>query len=194
MVNQAIRRETTRGKVLAAAFDLFGRQGYAATTVDDVAAVAGVAKGAVFHHFLTKARLFEAVMDTCSADVGRHVRQAAGSAPDAIAAMDTGTRAYFAKCAEPHIAQIILKDGPQVLGWARWRELDERHFGQYVPLGLKAAMDADLVPEQPVEPLARVLLGALTEAAVACSESDDPTASAKGYADALHHLIEGLRR
>lgn len=194
MVRQAERRETTRNAIVAAAAWLLGERGYALTTVDAIATQAGTAKGAVFHYFPGKEALFEAVMEQTCAEVGRAVRAAARDAPDPLTGMDIGTRAYFTACAEPRIARIILKDGPAVLGWARWREIDERHFGRQVSLALQAAMAAGLVADQPVAPLARVLLGALTEAAVACSESDDPATSGAEYADALHLLIQGLRR
>jgi AcrR family transcriptional regulator len=193
MVSQADRRETTSAVILKSAAKLFGDQGYAQTTVETIARVAGVAKGAVFHYFSSKEALFEAVLEQCCAEVGCLVRASARDAPDPLVGMDLGTRAYFSACAEPRVARIILKDGPAILGWARWREIDERHFGRQVPFALQAAIDAGLVSDQPVGPLARVLLGALTEAAVACSESDDPAASGAAYADALHMLIEGLR-
>ncbi|MBK9615828.1 MAG: TetR/AcrR family transcriptional regulator [Uliginosibacterium sp.] len=44
----------SRNKLLSAAIDVFRRKGYAATTVDDICAEAGVTKGSFFHHFKTK--------------------------------------------------------------------------------------------------------------------------------------------
>ena len=52
-----------------------------------------------------------------------------------------------------------------MLGWERWREVDAEHFGRFLPAALEAAMRQGLIAEQPVEPLARLLLGAATEAA-----------------------------
>lgn len=194
MARQEERRETTSGAIAGAAAALFGDRGFARTTVDSIAARAGVAKGAVFHYFPSKETLFEAVLEQCSTEVERVVGAAARDAPDPLTGLDLGNRAYFAACAEPRVAQILLKDGPAVLGWARWRAIDERYFGRQVPLALQRAMDLGLVANRPVEPLARVLLGAMTEAAVACSESGDPAKWGAHYADALHLLIEGLRR
>ena len=51
-------------------------------------------------------------------------------------------------------------------GSAGARSISE-HFGGKFPRGLKAAMDSGLIARQPIEPLARLLLGAVTEAAVA---------------------------
>jgi len=59
--------------------------------------------------------------------------------------MAAGTQAYFAACAKGAMGQIILRDGPAVLGWERWREIDARHFGGKFPRALNAAMDAGLI-------------------------------------------------
>lgn len=194
MASQAERRATTRGAILQAAASLFSSQGFAAVSVDAIAAAAGVAKGAVYHHFPAKEAIFEAVFeDTSRALVGRVAARSAG-ARDTLDAMVVGCRAYFEACAEPGVGRIILRDGPAVLGWERWRRIDAEHFGRMVPAGLAAAMDQGLLPRQPVEPLARLLVGAVTEAAVACAASNDPAETGRAHVAALETLIEGLRR
>jgi len=51
------RSAATRTKLLDAARDVIRAQGYAATTVDDICATAGVTKGSFFHHFPSKEQL-----------------------------------------------------------------------------------------------------------------------------------------
>ncbi|HYB50624.1 MAG TPA: TetR/AcrR family transcriptional regulator [Burkholderiaceae bacterium] len=53
----------TRQKLLDAALLLIRTKGYAATTVDDLCAEAGVTKGAFFHHFKSKDTLAVAAAD-----------------------------------------------------------------------------------------------------------------------------------
>jgi hypothetical protein len=54
-------------------------------------------------------------------------------------------------------------------------------------------MEAGLIARQPVEPLARLLLGAVTEAAVACAASTDVKKTGADYARAFHSLLDSLR-
>ena len=51
------RSAATRTRLLEAARDTIRAQGYAATTVDDICAAAGVTKGSFFHHFPSKEQL-----------------------------------------------------------------------------------------------------------------------------------------
>ncbi len=43
--------EVTRQRLLKAALDVFSRKGYADTRLEDIAAEAGVTRGAIYHHF-----------------------------------------------------------------------------------------------------------------------------------------------
>ncbi|WP_407174505.1 TetR/AcrR family transcriptional regulator [Bradyrhizobium sp. STM 3562] len=192
MATQSERRQATQAAILKAAKRLFGERGFAATTIDEVAASAHVAKGAVYHHFETKEALFEAVFDLASQDLLAEVDRAAASEEDALSAMAKGTQAYFTACAKGATGQIVLHDGPAVLGWERWREIDNRHFGGRFATALKRAMDDGLIAPQPIEPLSRLLLGAVTEAAVACSGRDLRRAGSD-YARAFHALLDALR-
>ena len=194
MARQAERLAATRSAILRAASDLFGRQGYAATSVDEIAAAAGVAKGAVYHHFASKKRLFEPVLEATTAALARQVMATAGTASDVWDAVAVAMEAYFALASTGAAAQIVLKDGPVVLGWERWREIDAAHFGAAMPSILQAAMAQGLIANQPVEPLSRLLLGAATEAAAACAASADPAPTGRAHAKAFRALLDGLRQ
>jgi AcrR family transcriptional regulator len=193
MAKQAERRAATTEAILKAGRRLFGDHGFAATTIDDIAEAAQVAKGAVYHHFATKEAVFEAVFDVVSRDLVADIDRAVRTEKDVLAAMVAGTQHYFAACAKGPTCQIILRDGPAVLGWERWREIDAQHFGGKFPRALTAAMDGGLIARQPIEPLARLLLGAATEAAVACAGRPDIAKAGGEYSRAFKSLIEALR-
>jgi len=193
MATQAERRAATIESILKAGGLLFGERGFAATTIDDIAEQARVAKGAVYHHFATKEAVFEAVFDQVSRALVQEINRAVRTEKDVLAAMVAGTQHYFAACAKGPTGQIILRDGPAVLGWERWREIDAQHFGGKIPRAIAAAMDAGLIARQPVEPLARLLLGAVTEAAVACAGRPDVLKAGNEYTRAFKSLLEALR-
>jgi len=193
MATQAERRAATIESILSAGRRLFGERGFAATTMDDIAEQARVAKGAVYHHFATKEALFEAVFDQVSRALVQETDRTVRTEKDVLAAMVAGTQHYYAACAKGPTGQIILRDGPAVLGWERWREIDAQHFGGKIPRALTAAMDAGLIARQPVEPLARLLLGAVMEAAVACAGRSDVLKAGNEYARAFKSLLDALR-
>jgi AcrR family transcriptional regulator len=60
---QQIPREERAGDLLAAATELFLTKGYDGTTMADISAAAGVARGNVYWYFKSKDDIFAAVMD-----------------------------------------------------------------------------------------------------------------------------------
>lgn len=56
--------EQSRAAILNATMDLISKHGFSGTTVDKVAAQAGLSKGSIFWHFNNKENLFRAVIDT----------------------------------------------------------------------------------------------------------------------------------
>ena len=56
------RKDARPGEIVAAALEVFAEKGFAAARLDDIAARAGVSKGALYLYFETKQDLFEAVV------------------------------------------------------------------------------------------------------------------------------------
>ena len=193
MATQAQRRSATQAAILKAARKLFGKHGFQQTSIDEIAAAAGIRKGGFYHHFATKEALFAAVFEQTTQQLAEQTSEAARAEIDILAAIIAGTRAYFEICAQSEIGNIILRDGPAVLGWERWRELDAHYFGGSIPIAVEAAMQAGVIARQPVEPLARILLGAITEAAIACAGRSDIAQAGREYGAALESMLESLR-
>ncbi|MFF3156439.1 TetR/AcrR family transcriptional regulator [Streptomyces sp. NPDC057910] len=62
MESSSTRRQATRQKLYEAAVTLIAEQGFSATTVDEIAERAGVAKGTVYYNFKSKTELFEELL------------------------------------------------------------------------------------------------------------------------------------
>ena len=82
------RRTETRQRLYEAAVQLIAEQGFSATTVDDIALRAGVAKGTVYYNFASKTVLFEELLrhgiglltgEFRAAVAGRPPREAVGA-------------------------------------------------------------------------------------------------------------------
>lgn len=192
MVKQEDRRAATRGAIIATAFAAFGSEGYANVSVDQIAARADVAKGAIYHHFSSKDVLFEAVLESVSSAILTEVLSAISAGQDFWAELALGNRAFFSACSRPERCRILLHDGPAVLGWQRWRQIDQRHFGGLLRTALSRAMEDGVLIRMDVEVVSRALLGAVTEAVISCAEAEDFMACAEGYLDILGVLAAGL--
>jgi hypothetical protein len=80
-----------------------------------------------------------------------------------------------------------------VLGWAGFREVEARYGLGLVKLALQQAMDAGYLEAQPVDPLAHLLGGALTEAGMVIAHAEDQASARKEMGRALRRLVDGLR-
>lgn len=93
------RAERTRQRILDAAAQCFAASGFSKTTVEAIAAGAGVSKALVYHHFRAKEAIFEELLErtlTEWARVGRIDEHliAGGTVIDALAGMVRSSLAY----------------------------------------------------------------------------------------------------
>ncbi len=187
------RGQATRERLIAAARELFGERGYEATPVEAVLAASGVARGALYHHFTSKAELFDAVADEVFAEIAeRTMRAADAGGEDARERIREGSREWLAMALDPAVQRIALLDPPTVLGWERWRGLDEQHtLG-----GLRAAFELlegeGRIPEGEGELFANMLLAALNEAALFIASATDQPAALELARGALDTLLDRL--
>jgi AcrR family transcriptional regulator len=190
MATQDQRRKATVGAIVAAARTLFGRDGYEATSIDDIADRAHVAKGAVYHHFPSKAHVFAAVVDQVNGASAAATIRAAKSAATPQDAILAGTRAYLLASIEPECRRIVLTDGPAVLGWQKWRELDDKHFGKLMLVSLKSAL-GERADDVRLSATCHMLLGAITEAAIFASTAPKPRSAVNSYIVVFERLLHG---
>jgi AcrR family transcriptional regulator len=161
---QEERTESTRAALIAAARDVFARDGYADARTVEISERAQVTRGALYHHFDGKPGLFRAVHEALERDLVAAVTRRAATETDPMAVIAAGLSAFLDHCEDPAFARIALVDAPSVLGWAELREVDSKYALGLVVTGLTAAMDTGALRRQPVRPLAHVLVAAIAEA------------------------------
>jgi AcrR family transcriptional regulator len=191
---QEERSAATREALITAARRLWGQRGYAEVGTPEIAATAGVTRGAMYHQFADKAALFSEVVEVVEQEVMARmatlVATSGGATPaDAIrAAVD----AWLEVSADPEVRQLILLDAPSVLGWAGFRDVAQRYSLGMTEQLLTEAIKAGQLARQPVRPLAHVLIGALDEAAMAIATSEDPKRARRETRQVLQRLIDGM--
>jgi AcrR family transcriptional regulator len=190
---KAEQADATRTALSAAARQLFTERGYTATSTTEIVERAGVTRGALYHHFAAKDELFRAVFEQLEGEVTEHVAEEALTSTDPLEQLRRGTRAYLDACIDPAVQRVVLLDGPSVLGWETWQEIEQRYGYGLVLGGVEAAIVAGLISAQPVEPLAHVLFGALTEAGMVVARADEPRTARADMEAAMNRLLDGLR-
>lgn len=193
MATQNERRETTRRLIVDVGVEFFGSVGFEATTIDQIASQAGVAKGAVYHHFPNKRAVFEAVFEATAAKVAQGMLVSGPSVGDPTEALMQATRSFFDICSRPDTLRILLQDGPAVLGHADWHRLDSEYFGGLVTAALSMAMESGAIRQQPVGPLSRVILGAIQAAAIDCASQNNYDLAVADYLNVFEGILAGLK-
>jgi AcrR family transcriptional regulator len=112
---RARQAEATRGLLIDVAREHFTEHGYAATSIDDIIQQAGVARGALYHHFAGKEALFRAVYEMVEGEVVARVMQAAASQTSAWDAVRAGLSTFLDACLEPAFRRIVVLDSVSVL-------------------------------------------------------------------------------
>ncbi|WP_171074385.1 TetR/AcrR family transcriptional regulator [Nonomuraea basaltis] len=189
---QVERSDETTTALVRAARELFGGNGYAATSIDAVAAAAGVTKGAAYHHFGGKAPLFRAAFDGELAKVTAELERVAAEEADPWAALRRGARTFLEHCLDPGFRQIVLLDAPAVLGWETVRAVEQGHLLCMLLAGFRLAAEGD-EEEAAVPARAQLVFGALCEGGMLLARSPDPAADLPRLAAEADRLLEVLR-
>ena len=182
----------TRRELLATATRLFAARGYEDTSIEAVLQETGVSRGALYHHFPSKEALFEAVLEELEGTIARDVAAAAGELEDPVEMLRAGSLAWLRMAGDPVIQQIVLIDAPSVVGWERWREIDEGNSFGLLKAALQGAAEKGLVPAGSVDVLAHMLLAALIEVALVTSRAEDTADATRAGEEALEKLLGSL--
>jgi AcrR family transcriptional regulator len=188
---QAVRSARTRGALLDAARRLFAEKGFAATGREEIAAQAGVTRGALYHHFASKTELAAAVVEQLEGELVERVVGAALGGRGVRDQLHRGCRAYMDACADPTVARI-LADAPAVLGLEACRALDAVACAPLLAEVFARATDEGVaVPGDP-EVAAALFLGFLNEAAALVAAAPEDRALRARVSDTVDAFIARL--
>ena len=189
---RAAQGEATKAALVTAARQLFGVNGYARTSIDEIVAAAGVTKGAVYHHFSDKEGLFQAVFERVELEVS-DLAVVAFLRPDSWDALVSGCLLWVEAHLDPEVRTIVLQDAQAVLGLTTTRAIQNRYSAVAVRGGLRKAMTAGVIERHPLRPLALMITGALSEACVYVTEAADTGTALEEVRILIQALLSGLR-
>lgn len=104
---QQQRARQTREAILRAAETLFAQKGFAATTLSEIAAAAGVGKGTVLAHFAEKLSIFASSLAVRMRQASAAIMASDGGAPGLVAAIEP---LFADMVADPAAIELMTSD------------------------------------------------------------------------------------
>lgn len=193
----AVRRraemmEENRLKLIAAARKAFAEKGFAASSMDELTASAGLTRGALYHNFGDKRGLLAAVVAQLDDEMAQRANAIASKAEEGWERFVTAGIAYIRMALDPEVQRIVLLDGPAFLGdpssWPSQNaclEETRRAVAEMIGKGILKPVD--------VEAAARLLNGAALNAALWVAAADDPDERLPKATETFVLMAEGLR-
>lgn len=189
---RARQAEATRALLIDVARESFTERGYGATSIDDIIQQAGVARGALYHHFSGKEALFRAVYETVEGEVVTRVLEAAAAETSPWDSVRAGLSAFLDACLEPSFRRIVVLDSVSVL---QSKVLELGVDPVELPMlrtVLTPLLGTTTFEGMAIDALTYVSLGGLYGASLYIARASDPLAARAEVDLVLDRLISGL--
>lgn len=183
--------EQTRASLISTARRVFSEHGYAATSMDDLTAQAGLTRGALYHHFGDKRGLLAAVVDQIDAETDARLQAISDQMDDPWEGFRQRCGAYLDMALEPDIQRIVLRDARAVLGGAS--PDSQRCCVTSMQRLIEGLIERGVIAKVDALALASLIYGSLAEAAFWIAEGDDGNVRLVHAKAALDLLLRGLR-
>ena len=190
---RAEQSEATRGDLIRVARRLFAERGFAGVAAEEIVQEAGVTRGALYHHFRDKRDLFRAVYETIERETAERIRGKGPHRGGPVAAAAGGCRRLPRLMPRARRAADRARRCPLGAGAGAWREIQAQYRLALVRAGLGSGHGGRPDREQPLEPLAHLIFGALIEAGLLIARADDREAVREQVAAGVDRLLDGFR-
>ena len=183
--------EENRGKLIAAGRRAFAEKGFAAASMDELTAEAGLTRGALYHNFGDKRGLLAAVVNQIDSEMAMRAKEIGASERDDWEGLLAEAAAYIQMALDPEVQRIVLLDGPAVLGDpSKWPSQDS--CLQVTRQTVEKLMAQGIVKPVDPEAAARLLSGAALNAALWIAASDDAERVLPKALEAFRVLATGM--
>ncbi|WP_408015927.1 TetR/AcrR family transcriptional regulator [Rhodococcus chondri] len=165
--------ERTREALLDAALEVFLRDGYATAATEEIVAVAGVTRGALYHHFANKRDLFRGVIMRIQKEAEESLVPEE-PVDDPWEGFTAAVLASLDAVYDQATRRLLLIEAPAVLGWAEVRETHRNSSLRSLERMLVAVDPEETESSIRTSVLAHLLVAAVEEAMLYLAHSDDP--------------------
>jgi AcrR family transcriptional regulator len=184
--------EQTRRQLVAAARRLFAENGFFGTSTSEIVDAAGVGtRGALYAHFANREDLFLEVLESVEADLGAKVAANIAGATWRER-LDQALAGFLDASLEPEVRRILLIDGPAVLGWDTWREVEARHGLGALKLMLDEGNAEGSLHVDDTESMSHLLLSVIDEAALFIAHAKHPRKARRAIGASVGALVGGI--
>lgn len=185
--------DSTRTALLAAAREIFTRQGYELTRIEEVVRAARVTRGALYHHFPDKRALFEALVVDLQQEVAHGVRTTVRTDPDRVRQLAEGIAAFMERCTEPSYRRLVIDEAPAVLGSKRCREIEDESAIGLMIAAMTELKRQKLVDVRNAETAARMIAAMICKAALLVADAPRPAEFKRDAVALARHFLESLK-
>lgn len=192
-MSKAEQKQQTMQKLIEVAREMFSKKGYLDAAMEDIVKQAGVTRGALYHNFGSKEGLFEAVLASVQQEIGERVEAEAAKSEEPWQQLILGCLAFVSSAVEQRNKRILLIDGPAVIGWEKWRRMDEENSMRHLREQLQTMQEQGYLRPVSIDALTHLLSGAMNEAVLWISETLNQEKSLEEISAAMTLLLEGYR-
>lgn len=191
--SKAEANETIR-RLIEVARAHFTEHGYADAALETIVAKAQLTRGALYHHFGNKKGLFRIVLESVQQEVAARVEEGASKGEDVWEQLYLGCRAFITAAVEPANKRILLIDGPSVLGWSAWREMDANNSMRLLHEQLQMMKQQGYLSPVSIDAMTHFLSGALNEITLWNAQQMDHQQAMDETMKVMSLFLDGFKR
>lgn len=144
----------------------FSTKGYLQTSLEEIVEEMNMTRGAFYHHFKNKEKLFIAVLNKIQEEIAENIEKKSETTDDLWQQLVLGCIAFVETAILDCNKRILLIDAPSVVGWEKWREIDSKNSLKLLEEQLNILKENKLLKDINIQITARLISGALNELAL----------------------------
>jgi len=185
--------DQTIKKLIEIATELFSQKGYASVSLEEIVEQAGLTRGAVYHHFKNKKGLFLAVFRYAQESIAEEINRVDEQSEDLWEQLVEGCRLFIESTSKVSVCRIVLIDGPAVLGWQTFREIDQENSMRLLQEQIEEMQEKGLFKAVTPEVITHVLSGAINEASIWVAEQENREKALTESMFAIEGILKGFK-